>query len=190
MEHLGTKQIETNRIILRKFAIDDAYAMYNNWANDPEVTRYLLWPHHESIEVSQNILKDWTSQYINKDFYHWAITMKNNRDEPIGSISVVNKNDKIKMVHIGYSIGRKWWNKGITSEALAALIAFFFNEVGLNRIEARHDTRNPNSGKVMMKCGLKLEGTFRESEWNNQGISDASYYAILAKDFYNGKAYD
>ncbi len=108
---------------------------------------------------------------------------KNNSDEPIGGISVVHNDDAIKMVHIGYCIGRKWWKQGITSEALATVIKFFFEEVGVNRVESRHDPRNPNSGRVMMKCGLKYEGTHREADWNNQGICDSSLYAILAKDY-------
>jgi ribosomal-protein-alanine N-acetyltransferase len=87
------------------------------------------------------------------------------------------------MVHIGYCIGQKWWNQGITSEALGLLIPFFFSEVKINRIEARHDPRNPNSGKVMLKCGLSYEGTMREADWNNQGVCDCACYAVLAKDF-------
>jgi ribosomal-protein-alanine N-acetyltransferase len=88
------------------------------------------------------------------------------------------------MVHIGYCIGKAWWRQGCTSEALTALIRFFFEEVGVNRIETRHDPRNPNSGAVMMKSGLKFEGTLRQSDWNNQGLCDAAYYAILAEDYF------
>jgi len=105
--------------------------------------------------------------------------------EPIGSIAAVEQRDDIKMVHIGYCIGRKWWHKGYTSEALKELIRFFFEKIGVNRIESRHDPRNPNSGKVMLKCGLKFEGTMRESDINNQGICDAAWYALLAKDYFN-----
>lgn len=83
------------------------------------------------------------------------------------------------MVHIGYCIGREYWHRGITSEALKALIDFFFDEVGVKRVESRHDPRNPNSGKVMKKCGMIYEGTKKDSDRNNQGICDASYYAII-----------
>lgn len=55
----------------------------------------------------------------------------------------------------------------------------------VNRIESRHDPLNPNSGKVMMKCGLKYEGTSRQSDWNNQGICDASFYGRLASDYFD-----
>jgi len=183
LKHLGTKKLETDRLILRRFIMEDADAMYNNWANDPEVTKYLTWPHHKTVEMSHTVLGDWISQYCKDDFYQWAIILKENLDEPIGTISVVHKNDAIEMVHIGYCIGKRWWKRGITSEALTALIKFFFEEVGVNRIESRHDPRNPNSGKVMMKCGLKYEGTYREADWNNQGRCDSAMYALLAKDW-------
>lgn len=87
------------------------------------------------------------------------------------------------MVHVGYCIGKKWWNRGVTSEALNALIKYFVDEVGANRIESRHDPLNQNSGKVMMKCGLKYEGTMRKADINNQGICDYSMYALLGEEY-------
>ena len=183
MKHTGTKELETDRLVLRQFKLDDAEAMYSNWANDPEVTKYLTWPAHSSAEVSKSVLKDWVSQYEKTDYYQWAISLKANGNEPIGCISVVHKEDKLEMVHIGYCIGVKWWKKGITSEALDAVMAYFFDEVGVNRVESRHDPNNANSGKVMMKCGMKYEGTMREADWSNQGICDASLYAMLKKDY-------
>ena len=183
MNHQGTKRLETDRLILRPFAVGDATAMYNNWASDPDVTKYLMWPHHTTVEVSNTVLADWVGRYEKTDHYHWAIVLKENGDEPIGSIAIVRQDDSVKMVHVGYCIGKKWWRRGIMSETLSALVKFFFEEVGVNRFESRHDPRNPNSGKVMMKCGLKYEGTQREADWNNQGICDSAMYAILAKDY-------
>ncbi len=183
MEHLGTKQLETQRLILRKFKLSDAGAMFRNWASDDEVTRFLMWPSHKDVSVSENILKEWISKYDDKKFYQWAITLKPNVGEPIGGISVVDMDDRLQMVHIGYCIGRKWWHQGITSEALAELIRFFFDEVGVNRVESRHDPNNPNSGKVMQKCGLKYEGTIKQGDWNNQGICDYSIYGLVREDY-------
>ena len=60
-----------------------------------------------------------------------------------------------------------------------AVMDFLFDEVDVNRIESRHDPRNPHSGGVMKKCGMKYEGTLRSADWNNQGICDASYYSLL-----------
>ncbi|MBQ2800784.1 MAG: GNAT family N-acetyltransferase [Lachnospiraceae bacterium] len=181
MKHLGTQRIETDRLILRKFVMEDAKAMYENWASDEEVTKYLMWPAHSDISVSQEILKEWTKNYTKEDYYQWAICLKEN-DEPIGNIGVVSQDDTVQMVHIGYCIGRQWWHQGITSEALRGVIGFFLDKLGMQRIESRHDPRNPNSGAVMKKCGMQYEGTLRKADWNNRGICDACYYAILSTD--------
>lgn len=90
--------------------------------------------------------------------------------------------ESISMVHIGYCIGRPWWHREITSEALKAVMDYLFDIVDVNRIESRHDPSNPNSGKVMKKCGMKYEGTLRSSDWNNQGVCDAGYYALLESE--------
>jgi len=178
MKHLGTKRIETERLILRPFTMDDVEAMFHNWASDAEVTKYLTWPAHSSVEVSKMVLSDWVSHYGEDTYYQWAIVPKE-LGQPIGSISVVARNDAAELVHIGYCIGRNWWHQGYTSEALKAVMDFFFDEVGVNRVETRHDPNNPNSGRVMVKCGMKFEGTLRQSDRNNQGICDASWYGLL-----------
>lgn len=183
MQHCGTINLETDRLILRKYNRIDAAAMYKNWASDDEVTKYLMWQTHSSQKVSQKVTNEWIKQYSTKTFYHWAIVLKSNGDEPIGDIAVVNLNDKISMAHIGYCLGRQWWHQGIMSEALNAVIDFLFNIVDINRIESRHDVNNPNSGKVMAKCGMKYEGTLRSADWNNQGICDVCYYGLLKSEY-------
>lgn len=182
MKHLGTRCIETDQLVLRRFTLADAKPMFDNWASDDTVTKYLMWPAHKSIDVSMAVLKEWTEAYSNDNYYQWAIVYKEHGDEPIGSIAVVSFDDTVKKAHIGYCIGQEWWHKGITSEALQAVITFLFDEVGMQRIESRHDPRNSNSGAVMKKCGMQYEGTMRNSDWNNQGICDASYYAVLSEE--------
>lgn len=184
MQHKGTVLIETDRLILRKFKSDDCEAAFQNWTSDNRVTEFLRWPTHENIETTKEILKMWISGYDDNSFYQWAIVLKSNGDAPIGTISVVEQNEKLDILHIGYCIGSKWWNMGITSEAFSAIIPFLFEQVKANRIESQHDPHNPNSGKVMKKCGLKYEGTLREADINNKGIADASVYSILAREYF------
>ncbi|WP_026528185.1 GNAT family N-acetyltransferase [Butyrivibrio sp. VCD2006] len=181
MKHCGTRTIETERLILRRFTIEDAACMYKNWASDEAVVKYLTWPVHENENATKEILKPWVESYKEDNYYQWAIVLKE-IDEPIGSISAVGMKESIDMVHIGYCIGSPWWHQGITSESLKAIIEFFFDKVGVNRIEARHDPRNPHSGMVMKKCGMKYEGTMRSADKNNQGICDACWYSILKSD--------
>lgn len=180
--HCGTKSLETQRLLLRRFTIHDADAMYRNWASDPEVTKYLTWPAHSSVDVSRAVLEAWVSSYAQENFYQWAIVLKAHGSDPIGSISAVGMNDEIDMIHIGYCLGRDWWRQGIMSEALGTVMDFFFDVVGANRIESRHDPRNPHSGMVMKKCGMQYEGTMRSADKNNQGICDASWYALLRSE--------
>ena len=179
MKHCGTQRLETDRLILRRYENKDREAMYKNWASDDEVTKFLMWPTHSSSEISRSVIEDWVKLYSDKRFYHWAIVLKENGDEPIGDIAVVDMDDNISKAHIGYCIGKEWWHRGITSEALKAVMDFLFDVVEVNRVESRHDPNNPNSGKVMKKCGMKYEGTLRSNDRNNQGICDSCYYGLL-----------
>lgn len=176
MNHIGTRELATERLTLRRFEMEDAESMFYNWANDPEVTKYLTWPTHESVEVSETVLRDWTSHYGEKNFYQWAIEL-NELEQPIGSIGAVKVDDDTQSVVIGYCIGREFWHKGYTTEALTEVIRFFMNEVGAGRVASYHDSNNPNSGKVMAAAGMEYEGTLRMADRNNQGICDAVYYA-------------
>ena len=182
MNHRGTKRLETERLILRRGVKEDAGAMFRNWAGDPEVTKYLTWPTHTGEDVSAMVLEDWVKRCEQPDCYLWVIELKE-LGEIIGSISVVNtKDEQVQSAEIGYCIGRNWWHQGITSEALKCVMDYLFDEVGARRVEARHDPRNPHSGAVMRKCGMKYEGTHRRADWNNQGVCDVAYYALLAEE--------
>lgn len=182
MKHLGTQQLETERLILRRFTAADAAAMYANWAGDDEVTRFLTWPTHPNAEVSGMVISQWLASYEKPSFYQWAIVYKpDGTGEPIGTISVVNAiDDVIRSAEIGYCIGRPWWRRGVMTEALQAVMAFLFDEVGVNRVEAAHDVNNPHSGCVMRKCGMTPEGIHRQAARNNQGVVDVSIYALLS----------
>lgn len=186
MEHAGTKKLETDRLILRQFVSGDAANMFYNWASDSEVTKYLTWLPHQSIEDSKAYIASLIAAYPRTDTYNWGIELKE-IEQVIGSISVVRLDDNAESAHIGYCIGKPWWNRGITSEAFSAVIRYLMNDVKANRIDSRHDPRNPYSGKVMEKCGLRYEGTMKESDKNNQGICDASWYALLRKDYFATK---
>jgi len=182
MTHKGTVEIETQRLWLRRFTEKDAPAAYRNWTSDEKVTEYLRWPTHESMETTASILKEWINAYRSSDFYQWAIVPKDGKDEPIGTISVVDRNERLNQVHIGYCIGSRWWNQGIVTEAFSAIIPFLFKEVHANRIESQHDPENTGSGRVMAKCGLRYEGTLRQADFSNRGIVDAAMYSLLANE--------
>ena len=181
MRHLGTNVVETPRLVLRPFVREDAQAMFDNWASDPAVTKFLSWPTYRSVEDAHSILNVWLESYGKPDFYQWAIVLKE-LNQPIGSIGVVNSDDRVDMVEIGYCIGRNWWGRGIMPEALSAVMVYLFDEVGMQRIEAGHDPDNPASGAVLRKCGLQYEGTLRRRIRSNRGITDVAWYSILKEE--------
>ena len=182
MRHMGTGVLETRRLILRPFTVEDAPAMYRNWASDPEVTRFLTWLPHADESVTLEVCAFWASRYAERTFYQWAVVLRD-LGEPIGSIGVVGRNEPIDAVEMGYCLGRPWWGRGLMAEALGEVIGFFFREAGANRVEADHDVENPNSGRVMEKCGMRYEGTRRQGARNNRGLRDAACYAILREDW-------
>ena len=182
LHHIGTQKLQTPRLTLRRFVIGDAEAMYKNWASDPQVTEFLRWPPHADAGVSRAVLAGWISEYDSPAFYQWAI-VPGDLGQPIGTICVNFCDDALLMAHIGYAIGRDFWNRGYTSEALAAVITFLFDTVGMNRIESQHDPDNPASGRVMQKCGMTYEGTRRQADLSNRGIVDACMYAILRPEW-------
>lgn len=182
LTHKGTQTIETARLILRKAVREDAEFMFRNWASDPEVTKFLTWPTHQSVEITRSVLDMWIPDYKKPNFYQWMIELKD-LGEVIGTISVVRLNDNIEEAEIGYCIGQPWWGKGIVAEALKGVMKFLFDEIGVNRVTARHDTCNPNSGAVMKKCGMIYEGTLRSADRNNQGLCDAAYYSTLRNEW-------
>ena len=104
--HCGTQDIKTERLLLRKFSIDDADAMYRNWASDPDVTKYLTWPTHTSIDDSKEVLEDWASSYPQENYYQWAIVLREHGSDPIGSISAVFMNDATTWSMSGIALER------------------------------------------------------------------------------------
>ena len=181
MNKIGTKTIETERLILRRFKIEDANDMFNNWASDPEVTKYLTWPVHEDVSFTKTLLSRWIDQYEDGSYFNWAMELKES-GAVIGNISVVHLDEKVDGAEMGYCMSRAFWGKELMPEALKAVMDFLFDEVGLNRVAAYHDSNNPKSGRVMDKAGMKYEGTLRAAAKNNQGISDRVYHAMLRSD--------
>ena len=182
MQQIGTKQIETERLILRKYKVTDAEDMFVNWASCPAVTRFLTWPPYRRASDVRLYIKSRITEYEHKDCYDWVIEWKENH-QVIGSISVISVQEMTQSASVGYCLGEAYWGKGIMTEALKAVVRFLFTEVGFKRIEATHDVRNTASGRVMEKCGLQYEGTLRQAGFANQGVCDIVVRSILKKDY-------
>lgn len=178
MDHKGTIQLETERLILRRVTMDDVESAFKNWVNDERVTLFLTWQSHGNTSVTKKVFGAWVDSYASNETYQWVIVPKD-FGEPIGTITGMRIDNVNNKLEIGYCIGYDFWGKGYTAEALKRVISFFFTEVKADRIVARHAKENPNSGKVMQKAGMKYVTTLPKADTCNYGVVDTVVYEIL-----------
>ena len=173
--------LETERLILRPVRKSDAGDLYC-YACDAEVARYVLWRKHESIRDSREQIRCLLRQYRRGQPGSWAIEEKKS-GKMIGTIGFMWVSPQNRSAECGYSLSRAYWNRGLMTEALTALIRFGFETIGLSRIEAQHDVQNPSSGRVMQKCGMTREGVLRGRVINKGVPADTAVYSILSSEY-------
>lgn len=184
MKHLGTKNLETNRLLLRRLELKDAQAMYDNWCSNPNVAKYVCWEVHKNVDETKALLEEWIKNYESNETYKWVAEIKDT-SEIIGTIDVVSKKFlSYGACEIGYCYGEDYWNKGYGTECLKAVMKYLFEECDAEVIFAKHLSQNPGSGKVMMKCGLKYEGTLRDRFVDKDGIRNDLLSYSITKDEY------
>lgn len=184
MNHKGTVRLETERLVLRRFVPEDREEIFRNCWCDPEVwqwTNYAPMACMEDMGKAGLFTESWFRAYDRSDRYSWAIQLKAT-GEVIGRMFGMHPDDRVKQVELAYEMGKKWWNRGLMTEAVQEVLAFFFHNVGMNRVWAYHADGNPASGRVMQKCGMQYEGTLRQGCVCNKGTFDAVVYGVLAED--------
>lgn len=181
LKHKGTVTLVTERLILRKFRIEDAEAMFNNWSKDEEAAKYMRWNAYKDINETKSSLQKRIERYSDDKTYFWAIVLKGT-DEPVGNVALICSNEYDMCADVAYCIGKAFWGQGIISEALREVLRFGLMEVNFNRIEAYHSISNIASGKVMQRAGMKFEGRMRKKYRSHEGFEDSDLYAILRED--------
>lgn len=172
--------LESDRLLLRPFRMKDWQDVYR-YSSDPEVSRYVLWDTHRSPADSRAFLRYMLHLYHNGQPSSWAVVLKDT-DAVIGSIGFMWVDDRSDSAEVGYSLSRTYWNQGLMTEALKVVLQCGFSDLRLNRIEAQHDVRNPASGKVMEKCGMRKEGILRSRIKNKNEYIDVAVWSVLAGD--------
>lgn len=181
LNHQGTRELRTQRLVLRRYRLEDAQAAFDTWCSDPRVADWVTWHPHQDVAFTEALIADWIRTYDNKQYYHWVIE-KDGR--VIGDIAAVGVSDRLMTCEIGYCLGRDFWNQGIITEAMVRLMQYLFSEVGFHRIIARHFVGNPASGRVMEKAGMKKEGVHRQYRDIKDGsFEDLVQYAALREEW-------
>jgi ribosomal-protein-alanine N-acetyltransferase len=161
--------------------LDDARAMFA-YASDPEVTRYVLFETHRSIEDSQAFLRLVVEGYERGDFGGWGVVLKDS-GAFVGTCGVdYGYAPEHARAELGYVLSREHWGKGLVPEAVRAVIRFGFGRMELNRIQARCIAENTASARVMEKAGMTYEGTLREYQLIKGAYRDMKFYSILRRE--------
>jgi ribosomal-protein-alanine N-acetyltransferase len=181
MTHKGTVTLETERLILRQFTAGDAEDLYRVCASDPDVARFAYESAYETKEEAVAIITKRCGP--NDTAVNWAILLKET-EQFIGAIDVSLTDEEAKAMETTYELGKAWWHQGFAAEALAVVIKFAFEELKINRLWASYDPRNPNSGAVLRKCGLKQEAYLRQNKVFKGELVDRVWCAILAEDYF------
>lgn len=179
---------ETERLILRKLELTDAEDYYV-LASDPAVTTHTTWSRHETLEDSIGFIERVNERVRLRQAYHWGILYKP-KGLLIGRTGIINVDPVNERSEIGYALASEYWNLGIVTEATKRIVAFLFNEVGFNRLEARCNENNPGSYRVMEKIGMTCEGLLRKQLKINGMFLDQRTYSILKEEYFEEKKAD
>ena len=181
MQHIGTKRIETERLILRKIVLKDAQSLCQ-LLNDKAVQDYLAGiPANYTYKMAVDYINgNLAESYKRKKFYDWGIIEKST-NRFVGRICLYKQYEYRKMADLVWYILPDVRGKGYTSEAAKAVVRIL-QDVGFERIEAFANVENVASQKVMEKIGMKYEGTLKKYDCRRDGsLYDAAMYAITEK---------
>lgn len=145
--------IETERLILRPWRVEDAGALFR-YASDSRVSELALWPCHTSVEMSRMVIEE----IFMPNRFSFAMALRET-DEPVGCIGLVPQGDEHHEAlsterEVGYWIGYPYWGRGLTSEALEGLIGYLRGVPGIESLLITADSRNTASHRVAEKCGF------------------------------------
>lgn len=155
-DHLP-ESFRTPRLLLRKLRPDDAESIFAEYAQDPEVARFLVWLPHQHIGQTREFLALCDAGWDRGDNLVWGITILPS-ERVVGTVSARLHGYK---VDVGYCLARRYWGQGIVTEALDAVVRWLRTQPGVERIWALCDAANPASARVMEKVGMQREGVLR-----------------------------
>jgi RimJ/RimL family protein N-acetyltransferase len=150
-------QFATARLVARRTRLEDAAAIFAAYAADPEVTRYLAWRPHASVESVADYLRSPIAAWEGGSSFRYELCLAGT-DRPIGSIEL---RPEPMRVAFGYVLARECWGRGLMAEALTFGVNWALAQPEVFRAFAFCDVDNPGSARVMAKAGMAREGLLR-----------------------------
>lgn len=152
---MKTPILETNRVILRPLALEDAQDIFERWTSDDRVSKYVRWCTHSTVDETRGWLLMTQESLESDKVYDWGFCLK--EEEYLFGSGGIFYNDEEKCFEVGYNIMHKYWNQGYTTEIVQAILEFAKNELGIKEFVAWYAKENPASGAVLKKCGFIYE---------------------------------
>lgn len=180
MQRLRTR-IQTPRLLLRPFVADDAGALRALAGAREIADTTISIPHPYSDAAARAFIASQAQEAERGTALHLAVTLRETR-ELIGAVGLRDIERDHRQAELGFWIGVPWWGQGFATEAAQALVAHGFEKLGLNRIHAHHMVRNPASGVVLARIGMKSEGLLRERVQKWGAFEDVAIFAVLRRD--------
>ena len=180
MDHQGTVELETERLILRRFCHED----FGNSAGAYDEAGYrLISRSPRRPEDMAQFLAGAEEAYAAPDTYYWALERKDTH-EVVGEVFVDDFGERNRWCEVDYQLGPAFWGRGYAAEALKAAIAFLIGRVGFHRVQAKCSARNSGSLRVMEKAGMRREGVLRGffRRKDGPGYDDVVICSILAEE--------
>ena len=182
LTHCGTQPIETDRLILRRFAYTDDDAMLQHWIADEKIQSLYSEPVYSTKEEVKGLLDRYIGSYEREDCYRWAIIEKLT-GECIGQIAYFLVDSKNHFAEIEYCVGGAFQCKGYATDAAKAVIRYGFDRMNLHKVQICTKTINAPSRRVIEKCGLTYEGTLRDDFFMNGEYIGRLYFSILRSEY-------
>jgi [ribosomal protein S5]-alanine N-acetyltransferase len=177
-----TPKLETDMVRFRRITFDDASDMFE-YASEEDVAKFVTWPAHKTLDDSKQFITSIIERYSMNQVAPWGVALKDS-NKLIGTCDFVHWYPNHGRAVIGYVLGKKYWGRGIITNAVKEMINFGFESMKLNRIEARCKIENIGSEKVMIKNGMKFEGILRQSMYAKSKYHDLKIYSILRSEYY------
>ncbi|MBP1039980.1 GNAT family N-acetyltransferase [Vagococcus sp. BWB3-3] len=172
--------LETERLVLRPVTLEDAADMYE-YASDEETTTY-VFDKHKTIEDTRENL---ATYFLSKPLGTYGIILKD-QQKMIGTIDI-RIDEANRKAELGYTLNRAFWGQGLTTEAGQKMLWLAFDKLCLNRVEAKHDERNPASGRVMAKLGMVKEAVLRNDAILKGEVTTTVICGITKEDYFNSQ---
>jgi len=171
----------TTRLILRPFTVADAPDV-QRLAGDREIASTTLHvPHPYEDGMAEQWIGTHQEQYERGELVNFAIVRR--ADHALMGAMSLRINPQHAHAELGYWLGTPYWNAGCCTEAAQAVVVYGFEVLGLHRIHASHMTRNPASGRVMQKIGMRYEGCLRQHVNKWEVFEDLAVYGILKSEY-------